>query len=51
VAVTPRGRREIEAAASGHVEAVRELFIDRLTADQLDAITEAAAKVLAAVED
>lgn len=47
VKVTARGRREIEAAAPGHVEAVRRLFVDRLTPDQLDAVAEAAEAVLA----
>jgi DNA-binding MarR family transcriptional regulator len=46
VAVTARGRRQIEAAAPGHVAAVRELFVDRLTPAQLDAIAGAAADVL-----
>jgi len=50
VAVTKRGRKEIEAAAPGHVAAVRHLFVDRLTPDQLDAIGDAAEAVLAAFE-
>jgi DNA-binding MarR family transcriptional regulator len=50
VAVTPRGRREIQEAAPGHVAAVRELFIDRLTPAQLDAIANAATGILAALE-
>ena len=37
VVVTTHGRSEIEAAAPGHVAAVRRLFVDRLTPDQLDA--------------
>lgn len=40
-----------EAAAPGHVDAVRRLFIDRLTADQLDAIGDAAQLVLAALDE
>ncbi len=47
VVVTKRGRTEIEAAAPGHVAAVRRLFVDRLTPAQLDAIGEAAETVLA----
>ena len=47
VAATARGRRQIEAAAPGHVAAVRELFVDRLTPAQLDAIADAAEDVLA----
>src|SRR5690606_19028068 len=38
VVVTERGRRAIEAAAPGHVAAVRRLFVDRLTPEQLDAV-------------
>jgi DNA-binding MarR family transcriptional regulator len=47
VVVTARGRRAIEAAAPGHVAAVRELFVDRLTPAQLDAVAEASEAVLA----
>ena len=51
VVVTRRGRQEIEAAAPGHVAAVRRLFVDRLTPSQLDAIGEAADIVLAALDE
>jgi DNA-binding MarR family transcriptional regulator len=51
VVVTRRGRKEIEAAAPGHVKAVRRLFVDRLTPDQLDAIGKAADIVLAALDE
>jgi len=51
VVVTPRGRRAIEAAAPGHVAAVRRLFVDRLTPEQLDAIRDAAETVLAGFEE
>ncbi len=51
VVVTPRGRSEIEAAAPGHVAAVRRLFVDRLTPAQLDAIGDVAAIVLAGLGD
>jgi DNA-binding MarR family transcriptional regulator len=47
VAVTRKGRKEIEAAAPGHVATVRALFVDRLTPKQLDAIADAAEAVLA----
>ncbi len=50
VAVTKKGHREIEAAAPGHVAAVRRLFIDRLTPRQLDIIADAAETVLAAID-
>jgi len=51
VAVTERGRRELEAAAPGHVAAVRRLVVDRLTPDQLDALADAATAVLAALDE
>lgn len=50
VVVTSRGRREIDAAAPGHVAAVRRLFVDRLTPDQLDAMRDVAETVLAALD-
>lgn len=50
VVVTKRGRKEIQAASPGHVGAVRRLFIDRLTADQLAAVGDAAEAVLAAFD-
>ncbi len=46
VSVTPLGRREIRAAAPGHVEAVRELFIDRLSRAQLATIAQVSKIVL-----
>ena len=51
VVVTERGRREIEAAAPGHVAAVRRLFVDRVTPAQLASITSAAEAVLAGLRD
>lgn len=51
VVVTKRGRAEIEAAAPGHLAAVRRLFIDHLTPDQLEAVAEVAETVLAAIDD
>ena len=51
VVVTGQGRGVIEPAAPGHVAAVRRLFVDRLTAAQLDAIGEAAQLVLAALDE
>jgi DNA-binding MarR family transcriptional regulator len=47
VAVTRKGRREIESAAPGHVALVRELFVDRLTPRQLDAVADVAEAILA----
>lgn len=49
VVVTKRGRKEVEAAAPGHVAAVRRLFVDQLTPNQLAAIGDAAEAVLAAL--
>ena len=51
VVITKKGRREIEAAAPGHVAAVRRLFVDRLTPQQLDALADAAEAVLAGFDD
>ena len=51
VVAAPRGRKELEAAAPGHVEAVRRLFIDQLTSEQLAAIGAAAETILAALEE
>ena len=51
VAVTEQGRKEIQAAAPGHVAAVRHLFVDRLTPRQLDAVGAAAEVVLAALDE
>ena len=49
VQVTERGRGEIEAAAPSHVDAVRRLFVDRLTAVQLEQVASVAETVLIAV--
>lgn len=46
VVATDRGRRAIEAAAPHHVETVRRLVVDRLTSEQLDALGDAAARIL-----
>ena len=51
VVITEAGRTEIEAAAPGHLAAVRRLFIDRLTASQIDTIAEIAETILAGVDD
>lgn len=50
VVVTDEGRAQIEAAAPGHLTAVRELFVDHLSEQQLDAVAEVAETVLAATE-
>jgi DNA-binding MarR family transcriptional regulator len=51
VVVTQRGGQQITAAAPGHVATVRRLFVDQLTASQLDTIGEVARIVLAALDD
>jgi DNA-binding MarR family transcriptional regulator len=47
VVITDRGRAAIEAAAPGHVDAVRRLFVDRLSDDQLDALIVISDAILA----
>ena len=47
VAITPQGRSEIEAAAPGHLEDVRELFVDLLEPAQLDDVADITETVLA----
>jgi DNA-binding MarR family transcriptional regulator len=51
VVVTRHGRNEIEAAAPSHVEAVRELFVNLLTRDQLAVVAEVSNSVLARLAD
>jgi DNA-binding MarR family transcriptional regulator len=46
VVLTEEGRRAIEGAAPGHVEAVRELMFDGLDAAQVDALAGIAETVL-----
>lgn len=49
VVVTPEGQAAIEAAAPGHVEAVRELFLDHVTDAQLAVLGDLAESVLGAM--
>jgi DNA-binding MarR family transcriptional regulator len=51
VVVTAAGRNEISAAAPSHLRAVRRLFIDRLTAAQLEDLADISEIVLAAVAE
>lgn len=51
VVLTSHGREEIIGAAPGHVDAVRRLFVDRLTPGQLDTIASAAETVLAGLDE
>lgn len=50
VVITPRGRDEIAAAAPGHLTDVRELFVDLLTQEQLDALGDIAERVLSGLD-
>ena len=50
VVLSAKGRREIEAAAPGHVALVRQLFVDVLTPAQLATIAEVAETVLARLD-
>lgn len=47
IALTAQGREAIEQAAPAHVEAVRELMIDQLTANEIDTLAAIADRVLA----
>lgn len=51
VVITKRGQRELDLAAPGHFEAVRRLFLDQLTPEQLVAISEAAEATLERLAD
>lgn len=48
--LTPEGRAAIEAAAPGHVETVRLLMFDGLTAEQVEALGTIAESVLDRIE-
>ena len=50
VVVTSAGRQAIEAAAPGHLAAVRHLVIDRLDPEQLDTVGAIAEAVLAGLD-
>ncbi len=50
VVITPEGQAAIEQAAPGHVEAVRELFLDHVTRDQLAALGDLTVSVLATMK-
>jgi DNA-binding MarR family transcriptional regulator len=46
IVLTDAGRRAIEAAAHGHVDAVRRLFFDGLTHDQITVLGQLSTQVL-----
>lgn len=50
VVVSDEGRRQIDAAAPGHVAAVRRVFLDVVTPTQLDVIADVAEAVLARLD-
>lgn len=50
IAITPAGREAIAAAAPRHVEAVRRLFINSLSAEELDTLAQIANRVLEGLE-
>ncbi|HUR73786.1 MAG TPA: MarR family winged helix-turn-helix transcriptional regulator [Sporichthya sp.] len=50
VGVTAAGRGAIEAAAPAHVAAVRRLFLDALSEDQIDSLAEIARAALARID-
>ena len=50
VAITSSGHAAIEAAAPGHVDAVREVFVDRLSHAELETFADVAERVLATLD-
>ena len=50
IRLTPAGRAAIEGAAPQHVAAVRENFIDLLTASEIEVLTAVAERVLGRLE-
>lgn len=51
VRITDQGMREIQAAAPPHVEKVRELYIDHLSAEEVGILTDIFARVVRRVEE
>jgi DNA-binding MarR family transcriptional regulator len=45
IALTPTGRKAIEAAAPGHAETVRRYFVDLLTDEEIDTLTTIATRI------
>jgi len=50
VVTTAKGRNAIAAAAPGHVAAVRDLFVDRLTPRELDDVADLAERVIGEID-
>ncbi len=51
ISLTPLGRTELEQAAPGHVEAVRQNFVDLLTPLQLRSLSEIAERVVESLDE
>ena len=51
VVVTDAGSEKLEATAPGHVEAVREAFIDRLGADEIEVLASVLPRLVASLEN
>ncbi len=51
VAITASGRSAIEAAAPGHLDAVRDVFVDRLSTHELETFADVAERVLTTLDD
>jgi len=51
VELTAAGREKLEATAPGHVEAVREAFIDRLGADEIKVLASVLPRLVASLEN
>jgi DNA-binding MarR family transcriptional regulator len=51
VVVTEEGRSQLGAAAPSHVAAVRRLFVDRLSAEQLEHLADVSFAVLSAIDE
>ena len=51
VTITPAGRRAIESAAPAHVELVRQLLFDGLSADQVRTLATVALSVVRRLDD
>ena len=51
VELTAAGHEKLEATAPGHVEAVREAFIDRLGADEIEVLASVLPRLVASLEN
>lgn len=51
VKLTDKGRQALEDAAPGHVTAVRELYLDRITPEERDVLARVYGRLIDALED